>query len=443
MRTQFLYVGLLSMMAGGFVGAAGCSDITAGQPTDPTTPPMLVHILIQDAVFAGGTSAQRTSVTDLLDMNAPIACSDELPCLTQFLEAFHAPDFSCSCADATTGFCGEGMMGTCNDPLKTPAGGVPIFSNTFPANGDPGDVGSGEQIRFVFSKVLNNSIEMIKMDPTQMPGATDTYTLAPGIIELDDAKGMAVPSYTLYDNGGTPGLQGNTPSDLIQAPMGPAIVLKPLKQLDPKTTYTLKLNTSMIKDRSGQSPVALGSDGISPGPALPATYTISFTTEDITRRSRASYPRTFPVPDAMTTAAKIAPNEVLVFAFWSAVDPATAMIVAADSMGPAGFNPANVEFYQSQGGDPTMCKMGSMSAPTGGLRAVYTDGGNPRMPIDWPVGNYSLHFTVQDRNHISTFDSNKIAKPIQFTVVGPNADPTVSTHTRDQQVTPEQCTGTM
>jgi hypothetical protein len=437
MRTQFLYVGLLSMMAGGFVGAAGCSDITAGQPTDPTTPPMLVHITIQDAVMAGGTSVQRTSVTDLLDKNPPIACSDELPCLTQFIEAFHAPDFSCSCADPDTGFCGEGMMGTCNDPLLPPASGIPIFASTLAVAGDPGDAGSGEQIRFVFSKVLSNSIETVMMDPKQAPGATDTYVLAPGIIELDDAKGMAVPSVTLYDNGGTPGLAGNTPSDLIQAPLGPAIVLKPMAQLDPKTTYTLKLNTAMIKDRAGQGPVDVA------GNALPGTYTITFTTEDITRRSRTSYPRTFPVPDAMTTAAKIAPNEDITFAFWSAVDPATAMIVAADTMGPAGFDPTKVEFYQSQGPDATMCMAGAMSGPTGSLRMVYTDGGMPRMPVDWPVGNYSLHFTVQDRHHISTFDSNSIGKPVQFTVVGPNADPTVSTHTRDQQVTPEQCTGTM
>ena len=54
------------------------------------------------------------------------------------------------------------------------------------------DPGGGIQIRLVFSKVLDNSIETVTMDPTKAPGTTNTYTLTPGLVELDDQSGMPV-----------------------------------------------------------------------------------------------------------------------------------------------------------------------------------------------------------------------------------------------------------
>lgn len=444
MRTQFLYVGLLSMVAGGLVGTAGCSDITAGQSSDPSGPPMLVHLVIQDAIFSGSPSAQRTHVTDLLDNSTPLTCSDTQPCVTQFIEGFHVPDFSCSCATMPTSdpavfLCGAGVTGTCNDPLKTPATGIPIFTNL--SGVDPGDAGSGMQIRAVFSKLLNNSIEAVTIDPTQAPGATDTYTLKDGILTLLDGKMMPVPAVTIYDNTGTPGIGTNFPSDLLQVPLGPAPVLKPMAPLDPKTTYTFQMQTGMLKDRTGNAVADAA------GQPLPATYTMQFTTEDITRRSGTSFPKAFPTPDAMTMPASIAPNNIFRFSFWSVMDVATAKVVKFT--GPTGTSAANLEFFTSQGagsGAPmdnpaAKCKVGAMSKPTASVRIAFVSA--PGVPAEWPAGTYTLDFTIQDRNHVSTYDT----KTLTFAVAGKDSDTTMDANTLFTaagdlgQVLPEQCTG--
>jgi hypothetical protein len=320
----------------------------------------------------------------------------------------------------------KGTTGFCNDPLKIPAIGVPNFLPI----ADPGDAGSGEQMRIVFSKLLNNSIESITMDNTQPPGMTNTYTLMSGILELDGPNGMEVmpkPVY-LYDNGGTPGIGTNTPSDLIQVPLGPALVIKPSQSLDPKTMYTIKMNTTNLKDRTG-NPAADAA-----GNPLPANYSISFTTEDITRHTSSSFPKAFPDPSTMMPPV-IAPNDVLVFAFWEYLDPSSVMNVMAT--GPAGFSAANLEFYKSQGADPTMCKHATVSGATPNLRVALTDGmGNI---VDWPAGNYTLAFTVQDRHHVSTYNVGKLM--VAFTVSGKDSDPTADTHASMNNITPQMCTG--
>src|SRR5207245_5616612 len=61
MRTQFLYVGLLGMLAGGL--SVGCDDIHAGQASDPSGPVKLVRIMVQDDEPFG----IKASATDILD----------------------------------------------------------------------------------------------------------------------------------------------------------------------------------------------------------------------------------------------------------------------------------------------------------------------------------------------------------------------------------------
>src|SRR5262249_22882050 len=145
-------------------------------------------------------------------------------CLNEFLVDQVAPDVHCLAS------------GVCNDPLKIPASGVPVplsLVTIGAAAPDGRDPGGGIAIRVVFSKVLDAAIEMVTMDPTKAPGKTDTYTIEPGLIELDDMAGMAVPSRIYYDNGGS----AEFSSDLELVPLGPAIVIKPTVQLDAATTY--------------------------------------------------------------------------------------------------------------------------------------------------------------------------------------------------------------
>jgi hypothetical protein len=388
----------------------------------------------------------------------PLQCSDIQPCLTQFIEAFHAPNFKCSCAtmptsDPTYFICGPGVTGTCNDPLKPPARGIPIFTSQ--AAADPGDPGGGMAVRMTFSKVLSNSIESVMPSGSTTPGATLMYTLAPNTIKVTDPKGNEVPATSpvgkYLDNAGPPSLNNVTPSDLIQVPGGAAIVWKPDGQLDPKTTYTIQLNTSGIKDREGNAAADAN------GQPLPGTFMTTFTTEDITRRTATSFPTSFGSA-AMPTAIK--PNEILKFAFWSTMDPATVKNLVLT--GPAGETVANLEIFQSKGSDPTgmtdptmACKAGSMTGPTQSVRIAHVSA--PGMPTDWTPGTYTISFTIQDKNHVSTYSTSTLSdptcttpatcKPITFAVMAPDADTTMDANTIFQkkgdigQVLPEQCSG--
>ena len=279
---------------------AACDD-TAGQPSEPTTPPRLSRITIQDVrALLGNPSpvtgfVQRNSVVDLLDTAAPQACSDTQPCVGQYTIDYTAPDFSCS-------------NDVCLDPLRVPSTGVPLSVPVVPTRGD---AGSGMAIRIVFDKLLGSAIETVTADPSQPPGHTLTYTLADGIAELDDASGKEVETEKIWDNSGSPTFS----SDIMIAPFGPAIVLKPTMPLAPATTYTIKLpSTSKLVDREGRA--AVGADGN----ALPASYSISFTTEVLTANPGGSF------PDFSTALTKIAPNQLLQFAFWAPIDETSAMV---------------------------------------------------------------------------------------------------------------------
>src|SRR4051794_16591310 len=52
-----------------------CDTVTAGQRAESPDPPVLMKILIQDAVQPG-----RQVATDLLDRTPPLQCSERDPC---------------------------------------------------------------------------------------------------------------------------------------------------------------------------------------------------------------------------------------------------------------------------------------------------------------------------------------------------------------------------
>jgi len=197
-------ISVLCVVVAGTTGATtGCDDNTSGQPKDSAAPPQLVHAIVQDARYFLAFP-NRGSALDILDNNATRSCQIIQPatgnaaaldtCINEFLVDQLAPDVHCL------------SSGQCNDPLKIPSAGVPVplpltLIGGRPDNRDPG---GGIQIRLVFDKVLDNSIETVTMDPTKAPGATDTYAIMPGLVELDDAAGKPVASAMYYDNGGSP-----------------------------------------------------------------------------------------------------------------------------------------------------------------------------------------------------------------------------------------------
>jgi len=410
MRTQFLFVGLLSAVAGMLVGTTGCDNITAGQPTDSTAPPRLKHVFIQDARYRFGFP-NRASVVDLVPNPNPASCTNTNPinpCLFSFLIDQASPDVQC-------------VNNLCTDPLSVPATGVPLALSGTVVGGAPDmrDPGGGQQIRFVFDKVLANGIEMVMMDPTKAPGTTDTYSIEAGLLELDDATGKEVSSEKYYDNGGSP----NFSADLELVPLGPAIVIKPKVALDDATTYTLKITKpGDIKDRTGNA--AVGADGN----ALPTSFT--FKTENLTSVEGAFMgsqyagntanaffanagppPLDYPVfidgtmnPVAPITA-KIAPNEVIQISFYAAIlGDGTKVTVTGPTNKALGFS--------DRGSDATMCT----KSDGGGyvLDVMNSDTGDPTTakPVDWAAGDYTLVVKVPSATGKSTFTSTTMKFPV-------------------------------
>ena len=178
MRTQFFFVGLLSVFAGALVGTAGCDNVTAGQSSDSNAPPQLVHAFVQDARYLLAFP-NRGSALDILDNNptrsCTISCKGNCPadpttkmapkqldtCINEFLVDQLAPDVHC----LDTGFCA--------DPIKIPASGVPVPNSLtlLGAKPDNRDPGGGVAIRIIFDKVLDNSIESITPSGSMTPGA--------------------------------------------------------------------------------------------------------------------------------------------------------------------------------------------------------------------------------------------------------------------------------
>jgi hypothetical protein len=403
-RARLLEWRTLGLIAGAVASfaATGCDDISAGQPAVSKDPPRLVRLTVQDQRGLGGAPspavgfAQRDSVVDLLDDDPPQACSYTQPCLSQYTIDFTFPKFACSVTE-------PGEVGVCGDPIKLPASGLIPLSVPL---GTAGDAGSGMQIRLVFDKILDNSIEEVTTDPSKGPGMTNTYKLRDGIVELD-AGGTKVDTVNDYDAGGS----STFTADIMLVPFGPAVIIKPKAPLAPDTTYTVKiLDPGALKDKDGRP--ALGKHG----DALATTFT--FKTEPLTGNAAASF------PDFSADTVEIKPNDVLQFAFWSPLREATAMVTLT---GPGGA--VATVAYLDRGADPMACD----DALNPFILDIAHDGGGG-MPADWAAGAYTLTFTVADDvTGGSTFSSGEL----KFTVAG-DADPMSATGFQSH-VTPGQC----
>jgi hypothetical protein len=435
MRTQFQFVGLLGLLAGGLVGTAGCDDITAGQSSDSNAPPQLAHILLQDARYVLAFP-NRASSLDILDNNpfpnrtCTIECKGNCPgdannpapaqldtCVSEYLVDQVAPDVSCQ------------STGLCADPLKIPASGVPVPLGlvNIGIGPDMRDPGGGFQVRLVFDKVLDSSIEMVVQDPTKAPGKTFTYTLMPGIVELDDEAGKAVPAGYYLDNGGSP----NFSSDLELVPLGPALVIKTKVSLDAATTYTVKIgNPGVIKDRQGNAAVGLG------GGALGTSF--KFKTEDLTPAVAGAFGSGIDFPDFTMSPTTITPTDVIQIGFYETAAGDTATV--AFTKAPAG---AKGIAWSDRGADPTMC-LAPTAAGFGDPGTILVDVFNgstaditTAAPVPWPAGDYTFTLTVKDINGKSTFTSD----PMSFTVAG--MDDPMDPNLEANHIMPSECTATM
>ena len=426
MRT-LIRLGALCIVVAGTAGTtSGCDDVSAGHPAESSAPPQLVHVLVQDARYFLAFP-NRGSALDLLDNNNTRACvitqaaTAKTPqldtCINEFLVDQLAPDVHCTEA------------GVCNDALKVPSTGVPVPASLtlLGAAPDSRDPGGGVQIRLVFDKVLDDSIETITPSGSMTPGMTNQYSLAPGIVELDDGAGKPVKSVMYYDNGGSPQYS----ADIELVPLGPAIVIKPMAPLDAATTYTIKLlSPSALKDRAGNSAVALG------GGALPSA--LKFTTETLTPTSGGAFASDlaggngFDYPDFNAGAAIVAPNEVLQIGFFEAFagDAATVTVKS----GCVGAKPIA---YSERGSDATACT----KADPGGypvLDVVNSDSGivASGKPVDWPMGDCTLTITVPD----AAGSGAPYSADYTFTVSGADeTDPMVDPNIASQHVTPAEC----
>ena len=437
MRTQFFFVGLLSVVAGALVGTAGCDNVTAGQPSDSKAPPQLVHIFVQDARYLLAYP-NRGSALDILDNNTTrpctISCKGNCPadpttkmapaqldtCINEFLVDQLAPDVHCL------------DTGVCNDPIKIPPSGVPVPGpmELLGIPMDNRDPGGGMAIRLVFDKVLDNSIESITPSGSMTPGATNKYAIVPGIVELDDEAGKPVDSYMYYDNGGS----FEFSADVELVPLGPAIVIKPKAPLDAATTYTVKiLNPGALKDREGNAAVALG------GGALGTSY--KFKTEDLTAANQGNFPTDaaggngFDFPDFTAGGAMITPNEVIQISFFESVAGDSTMV--AIKSGCTGAHPVA---YSERFNDPTMCTKADPGVDAGSYPVLDIFNGTTSdvataMPMDWPAGDCTLTITVPDINGKSMFTED-----ISFTVSGMDeTDPMVDPNIESQHVMPAEC----
>jgi hypothetical protein len=329
MRMQFFpYVGLLGIAVAG--GLTGCDNIDAGHGSDPSGPVKLVRLMVQDSTPNEGVGF----AIDLLDtpgspLTTSTMCDETHPCLPQFTLGGNNPDFTCNA-----------QTGMCNDPINANQ----LVQITPPVVGVAGEDG-GDQIRFVFSKLLNNQIETVTINPAKLPGSNEKYALAKGLVELDGPDGMPVPSADAYwDPAGSP---INT-SDPILNMFGPAVVFKPGNYLAPNATYTVKiLQPSMFVDRTGQ-PLA-DQNGV----MISSSFSTTFKTVNMAMMAAT--------PDVTTAGAMIAPDDVIQFQFNTGaldfIPPAMnqPLVISATATATSGQQSVPVLVWADRGGDPKMC----------------------------------------------------------------------------------------
>jgi hypothetical protein len=392
MRTEFTRAGLLGLvLAGVTLGQVGCDSYSTGHDSDPGGVVRLMRVMVQDspptvvnAVNAGGST--RGACTDLVDQDPPIACNENTPCKVLVAMEGGIADFTC-------------RQNVCNDPFKPLPTGTPINPDT---DADPMAMTPaipGNSIRLVFDKLLDPS-SIIDGDGKLLPGIVDfvdesrNYTYS-----QDELNGI-------WDPAGAPEFT----SDPLLLPYGPAIQISPYRKpsgdgagptgLERNTKYTVIVHPGMIKDRKGNG---LGDKN---GHAVTSDVSYSFTTENVSANiTVGSFVAVSPYQlpgDFTPTNGQVATmyaSDVLELAFWADLDLSSFNFTIT---GPDGFVAKNVEAYLDAPVDPDlMCS----TASTNQIDLAYTNG-TKGMPDKWPVGTYTIKFTVDSTNdNTTTFDS--------------------------------------
>jgi hypothetical protein len=328
----------------------------------------------------------RLIATDLLDTAPGAMCSDTMPC--------PANDPPCAIPDGMD-------MGTCPRPLNP--------ANTPPAIGKPIALG-GNMIRMVFDELL---------DP-RLDERSD-------LVVLNGPDGGAIDCVAYSDPSGAPLLQpaffGLGP---VLFPYGPALVLKPKAPLFVNTSYTLAVDVADIHDKKGR---ALTEDSHG---AIMASY--GFTTEGLYVLQST--------PD-LSMSPVIATNDALRIAVNADLDEATATQGAVIVTGASGVHIAVRAF--SERDDATAC-MTTMSRRTLVIiPAATSTSGRPVRASVWPEGSYTLSLSgLLDRDtHRTALKADVSATgdfSAAFSVMGPNADPTIDPSAMENVVLPESCT---
>jgi hypothetical protein len=447
MRQQLMRAGMIGVaLAGGFIGASGCDDVSTGHLADPSGAVRIVRVLVQDAPanvvqMKGEGNSTRGAAVDLLDHNAPVSCDDSNPC--QVLMAFGGGlgDFTC-------------RKGVCNDPLQAPATGVPLNPDIeavpamppmppMPQMGctpatpatpatDATPAVAGVSIRIVVDKLL---------DPSKI--TSDGTSLLPGVAEIiDDSTGTSLPLDQLnaiWDPAGSPLFT----SDPVLAPFGPAIQLSPLG-LAHSSMYTVVIHPGLIQDRDG-NPVADQN-----GNLLAKDLTLTFTTEDVSSNITVGSFKTvspYQLPGDFTPVNGMLPTiystDVLQLAFWSNMD--------IDSFnfrltGPDGNLVTTAEKYYESPPDPATNTCPEATSTTMQVD-LYNTSGTPGDGKPWPVGTYKLVFAINSTDdNTSTFRSSSwpgaaADGSLTFVVIDPPADNSADTDTAliDNHPLPENC----
>ncbi|MCB9652964.1 MAG: hypothetical protein H6729_02385 [Deltaproteobacteria bacterium] len=368
-----------------FAFSAACESVDTGHLEDPSTPPKLVRLLIQDEQPFG-----RFSATDILRDADPEAannvCSERNPCAAELGQ------FCNIAPGSTTGFCIDPL----NPRITPPAIGIPM-------------VYGGNQIRLVFDQGLASTLD------AQLQMEDDTTVML-------TRDGAPIAAVKYVDNSGSPAYSAFPTLE----PFGPAIVLKPLEPLVPSVMYAITFDAEKVIDRDGQSLAASDS-----GP-------YNFTMEGF-------YPFGV-VPDVLSsTTTVIAPNSVVQFSLNAAVDEmtlpfgTTATVTATSLRSIKVTNESGesvlVRGWIDRGMDPSAC------APNGRTFNVIrsTSAG---VAQDWAPGVYTMSFeSVEAADSDTMLGSDAFGSPLSvtFSVGTDRADPGEDPMAIENMVLPENC----
>jgi hypothetical protein len=210
----------------------------------------------------------------------------------------------------------------------------------------------------VFNQLLDRGIDV------------ELMMTMPDIVKLNLPDGTEVESSKSFDPTGDP-LQTST---AISAPFGPAIVIKPLNQLQAGTKYTLVIDASRIKNRSGTLLTKDVNGAIKP------SYDIQM---------EALFPLDGIAPDFTAAETQIAPDDFFQLFLNSSIDP--------------NVSGADVEVKMA-GQTVTVSAFADCDAGPTALDIVRTS--STGVPIAWDTGDYTITVNVKGENGTSVIGSS-------------------------------------